>query len=240
MIIGLTSLFAVFYFGDFNQEEQFVTKEVITQKGQRVQVQLTDGSRIHLNAASKITYPEQFESDNRTIHLTGEAYFDINRDERPFIVYTDEVVVEILGTEFNVQAYEGEDVEVVVADGQVEVKLASNTNGESAILQRGEMARVDRSAESGFILMQGVDLQRHLGWMEYRLIFDDTPMNRVFRQLERWYGVDINYTDPAIAEMTLSANFEDEPLQAVLQVIKLALNLEYEIRGNNVTFYAEY
>ena len=237
MVVGLTGLFALLSFDEGEEMDEFITKEVITEKGQRIQIQLDDGSRIQLNADSKITYPEFFESDSRTVHLSGEAYFEVYHDERPFIVHTDGVAIEILGTKFNVQAYEEESIEVVVADGKVGVKLSEILESETNVLERGDMARMDRAGNGTLSVYRDVDIQNHLGWLEHRLTFDDVTMDRVTTQLERWYGVDIEITDPTVVELALSANFENESLQEVLRVIKLALNIEYELEGRQVTFY---
>jgi len=237
MVIVLTGLFAVLYLGDLEQEELVTSREVITEKGQRVQVQLDDGSRIHLNSDSKIIYPVQFESDIRSVQLSGEAYFDVFRDNKPFLVRTDGVTIEILGTEFNVRAYGEESIQVVVAEGKVRVLPTGKSDMKAADLERGDMAKLNRSGDEEFSVLHDVDLHYHLGWLEYRLTFDEANMAQVVRQLERWYGIEIWLSDPVIADMTLTANFEDEPVHEVLRVIKLALNLEYKIQGREITFY---
>lgn len=239
MVIALTGLIAVLCFGNFEQNEQIALKEVITEKGQRVQIHLEDGSRIQLNADSKIIYPEYFETAKRTVQLTGEAYFEVNRDNRPFFVYTDGVAIEILGTEFNVKAYGDESVQVVVAEGKVRVLPVNTADQQAVELERGDMARLDRNGIDAITIIHDVDLQHYLGWLEYRLTFKEAKMAQVIMQLERWYGIEIEIADPEIAEMTLSANFVDETVQEVLQVIKLALDLEYDIEGRKVTFYPQ-
>lgn len=235
MVVGLISLFGVLWFGDIQEKELLLMKEVITEKGQRAEVRLDDGSRVSLNADSKIEYLREFEGDNRTVDLTGEAYFEIVRDGRPFFVYADEAVIEILGTEFNVQAYQEEkEIQVVVADGEVSVRSSLAPGEEPAVLEQGEMASLTRDGNAILSISHDVELQRHLGWLDNRIFFDETALEHVIRKLERLYGIDIRLTDSSLAKLKLTATFEDESIHEVLRVIEIALELEYEFHGRTV------
>lgn len=97
------------------------------------------------------------------------------------------------------------------------------------------MATLHRENEDPISVSRGVDVSAYLGWMDYRMTFDDTPMERVARKLERWYGVEITFSDPSVAELNVSATFEDESIHEVLRVIDIALNLNHEIDGRNIT-----
>jgi ferric-dicitrate binding protein FerR (iron transport regulator) len=81
-----------------------------------------------------------------------------------------------------------------------------------------------------------VEVQQHLGWLDRRLHFNETPMHEVTKKIERWYGVDIRFSDTNLANLRLSATFEDESLQEVLRIIRLALDLEYNMDGSEITF----
>jgi transmembrane sensor len=236
-IIGFVSVFMYLNFEESSDFEQIGLSEATTERGQRIQMQLDDGTKVYLNSASKIKYPEVFGQDSRFVELTGEAYFDVNSDERPFFVYTGDVTIEILGTEFNVKAYSEENIEVVVTEGLVGVKLSNSVDAEQVVLSRGNMAQLELQHKNELSIHQQVDLDTHLGWMDYRMFFEKQTMNQISRELERWYGVDIEFSDPEINELTVSANFEDESLQEVLRVLSLALNFEYEISGRSVLIY---
>lgn len=229
-----TALFTLRYMEQEPEEPVSGIKEVVTDKGQRAEVRLSDGSRIRMNAESTIRHPAEFDAEQRFVHLTGEAYFEITPDDRPFYVFAENTVIRILGTEFNVNAYAGEEaVEVVVTDGTVAVGFAG-PSGESAILNRGDMARLLRN-EDLLSVTQGVDVTRYTGWLEYRLEFEDLPMKEVATRLERWYGVEIRFADPATGEKRLSASFQEESIQEVLRVLQLSLDLEAEIGGRTIT-----
>lgn len=241
IIAGFATLFGIFWFGDFqeNGNEPTVMKEVITERGERAQFLLVDGTRVRLNADSKITYPEDFEQDTRAVHLSGEAFFEVTSDDRPFYVHTDETVVQVLGTEFNVKAYqEEEEIRVVVAGGKVAVRRQDAPEDE-ALLEKGEMASLRQNGNGVLSVTRNVDLKRHLGWLEYRLEFDSTSLAQVSVILERWYGIDITFADPGLTELRYSAVFEDESIDEILQAMKLSVGLEYEMQGREVTFYPE-
>jgi transmembrane sensor len=236
-IIGFVSVFMYLSIDESSGLEQIGLSEATTERGQRIQMQLDDGTKVYLNSASRIKYPEVFDQDSRFVELTGEAYFDVNSDERPFFVYAGDVTIEIIGTEFNVRAYSDENIEVVVADGLVGVKLNNSDETEQVVLSRGNMAQLVPQQRNELSIYQQVDMDTHLGWMAYRMTFENHIMSQISRELERWYGVDIEFSEPEINELRVSATFEDESLQEVLRVLSLALNLEYEISGRSVLMY---
>src|SRR5690625_1803873 len=213
--------------------------EVGTDRGQRAEVQLEDGTTIRLNSDSRITYPASFSNGVRSVSLTGEAYFDIARDERPFRVYAEGAEIEILGTEFNVTAYRDEEgLQIVVAEGVIDVSYADGNeiSRDIAQLGRGEMVEIERSTGS-FSLTHDVDLAHHLGWLEYRLEFEGMPAGEVARTLERWYGIDITFSEPELADLRLTASFNDDSVQEVLRVMELSLGLGTETEGRAVIFF---
>lgn len=231
------TLFLLTYGGENTMDAELAMNEVTTESGQRIQIHLQDGTKIHLNSESRVVYPKVFDNETRYVQLTGEAYFDVESDDRPFHVYTEELTVEILGTEFNVKAYAEEEPEVVVASGKVGVRVSSSTEQEPAILTRGEMARLNADGGDGLAVFHDVDLASRLGWLNYRLFFDNQPMSSVSRQLERWYGVEIQFDEPMIKDLPVTANFENDSIHEVLRVITLALDLNHEITGSKITLF---
>jgi transmembrane sensor len=241
LVAGITSLFTILYMQDMQQEDPSVMREVVTERGQRATVHLDDGSRIKLNSASTLIHPREFDGDDRVVHLSGEGYFEIAADSRPFLVYADDAVIEILGTEFNVNAYEEyEQIEVVVADGKVSLRSNQTTNQEPAVLEKNEMGSLERTGNGQVKVTRNITLSDHLGWMDYQLQFEDRPMEEVAAKLERWYGVDVDFKDKEIQEMRLSAGFEDESIHEVLRVVSIALDIDYGIKGRRITLSKQY
>lgn len=237
ILAGVTSVFILIQSGENTEDAELSMNEVSTESGQRIQIHLQDGTKIHLNSESRIVYPKVFDEETRYVQLNGEAYFDVEPDERPFHVYTEDLTVEILGTEFNVKAHVEEVPEVVVAEGKVGIRLRGSAEHEQAILTRGDMVRLNEDADDGLAIYHDVDLASHLGWLSYRLLFDNQSMGTVTRQLERWYGVEIRFDDPVIKDIPVSAQFENESIHEVLRVITLALDLNHEITGRQITLF---
>lgn len=212
-------------------------REVVTETGQRTRVILHDGTRVTLNAESRLTLPAAFAEEERLVHLQGEAYFEVVSDEaRPFKIKVDGAVTEVLGTKFNVGAYPDEpDVEVVVDEGKVAVHREGEEKDEGVLLARHQLAQLSRGAER--IVRRDVNVDDYLAWMEGRLVFRDAPIQEVARKLKRWYGLEVKVS-PALEEVDrLNASFEEESVDEVLEIITETLNLRYERDGRRVTLW---
>ena len=226
---------AFFAWNELYSAEEVVVEEapervIETQYGQRTYLNLSDGSSIILNAGSKIRLPEYFNEDApREVHLTGEAYFEIDHDpDRPFIVYTDDSVTKVLGTKFQVSSYpENANVEVVVSDGKIGLQIRdSEENG--VPVTRNQLGVL---AEDGSVTVTAItNLSPHIGWTEGNLVFYQTPLKETLLKLERWYNIetDIDTTLTKTEDQELTATFsENQTMDEVLEAISIALNLEY-------------
>ncbi len=241
MLVGTFSLSGVIYFSGIFGEQSTVLKEVTTERGERANVQLNDGSVVNLASESQLIYALEFGEDKRSVHLSGAAYFEVASDDgRPFNVFADEVVVQVLGTSFGVKSYQDEDIQVVVTSGEVKVGydgLASDLS-DGVLLGKGDLVHFQRAVQE-LSVTQNVELNHHLGWLINRMVFDDTTLTEVSRKLERWYGVDITLSDPGLEKLRLSATFEGDSIHEVLRVIQLALEVNYKIKDNQITFFLD-
>jgi len=157
-------------------------------RGSRVvALTLSDGTRVWLNAASSLSYPTVFEGGERKVAVTGEAYFEVASDPaRPFRVTKGSTQIEVLGTHFNVNAYDDEEeIRVTLLEGGVKVSLGSA----SAVLRRGEQARVG----TGVLVSKNADLEAVMAWKNGLFAFHDADLPTVMRQLARWYDVRVVY-----------------------------------------------
>lgn len=236
VVVALSGLIGILYLGEYERTDMLVMNDVITEGGQRAELTLNDGSRVRLNADSKLTHPEEFRTDERIVYLTGEAFFEVIPDGRPFYVMAGDLVVQILGTKFNVHAYEYEPVHVVVAQGKVSVRHHEAVDDEAEILERGSMATLRQDGSGLLSVESDVELQRFLGWLEHRLEFDATPLDKVIMKLERSYGIDIELTEPSLRDLRFTAEFENETIYEILEVIQFSLDLEYTREGRHVRF----
>ncbi|MBV4358892.1 FecR family protein [Pinibacter aurantiacus] len=159
-----------------------------TPKGGQYKLVLPDGSKVWLNAASSITFPTQFATQERRVSITGEAYFEIAADAaRPFYVKAKETDVKVLGTSFNINAYDDEsEIATTLLIGAVMVSVGSR----SQRLQPGQQAQ---SKGEELLLQKNIDTEAVVAWKEGYFNFQDMRLQAVMRQLERWYGIEVAY-----------------------------------------------
>jgi hypothetical protein len=202
-------------------------------RGMRSRIQMTDGSFIHLNADSKITFPSDMQHNDRDVSLQGEAYFDVSHSrERPFRVTTHDLVVEVLGTSFDIKSYpEDEYVTVTVESGKVAISLPESGN-KVIHLEKDQQLVYYPNAQQFEKLTVNAAIE--LDWREGILRFDHTSMLEVERILERWYGIDVDIQDKQIYKKKLSGLHKNENLVSVLESLSYALKTNYELNGMNV------
>lgn len=178
--------------------------------GGMVTLTLADGTRVWVNAASSIRYPTAFTAHERMVELTGEAYFEVTHDRgRPFAVRTPQVAVQVLGTRFNVSAYEEDgQQQVVLVNGSV--KVMTNTKNNSQLLSPGQLA----TYTDGKLTVKAVNTEEYTSWIKGYLLLKRTPWEQLMRRLSRHYDVSINTHIPAFKEETFSGRLD---LQANLE-----------------------
>lgn len=203
--------------------------EFATNPGQTARLRLPDGSQVILSVDTRLRVPENFGRKSRDLYLEGEAIFEVEHDDRrPFRVHTQGLIAEDLGTRFVVRRYaEDSATTVAVTEGQVELKPAAATaSSEPYLLDPGDLGRVNDEGEVE--IRRGIDAEAYLAWADGRLIFADTPLDDVVAQLRRWYAAEIRLADPALGERRISASFQGEPLQQVVNLLALTLDLDAE------------
>lgn len=232
VLVAFTSVLITLQFAGQPSEEisEPVFNEIITHAGERASIELGDGSKVVLNAASKLTIPEAFSAKTRDVQLSGQAFFDVKSDRnRPFYIHTDNAIVEVIGTSFDVRSYEEEDeVLVVVRDGTIELRRIDDDN--KLIVNEGYLGVISRS-NGRLALEQFTEPDLYFGWMDGRLIFKDTPMADVFNHLERWYNVEVQYddSDTELMAQKFTADLKTRSVREVMDVIKMSMEIDYEI-----------
>lgn len=192
---------------------------ISTPKGRQFKVTLPDGSVVWLNAASSIRYPVQFPAHERTVSVTGEAYFEIAPDgNAPFLVnIRNEASVAVLGTSFNINAYEDEaQISTTLLSGAVKIKK----DGLERILRPGQQARI-----SGQInVTDNADLQKAVAWKNGFFDFDGMDLAYAMRQIARWYEVDIIYTGNIPEKQLYGRISRDISLAGLIRGLNSTLN----------------
>ena len=231
-----------------NAAPQMAFVEKTTSGGQKSTILLSDGTRIRLNSAGKLIYPEKFSGDTREIRLIGEAFFDVAHDEkRPFIIRSGDITTTVLGTSFNISAFPEQDIEVTVASGKVAVSsdpgginpqpatgspkpATSNgaTRNPQLLLSPGQQAFFDIS--EGTIEKKEVDIKKYLAWKEGEIYFESIRFEEAMAALERWYGVSIKFETEAPKDCVIEiAAFTDERLTSVLKTLTYILEFDFRI-----------
>jgi len=220
--------------------------EVSTPKGGTYQITLPDGSRVWLNAASKLQYPAQFDGDERLIALEGEAYFDIVPMQKaddltkqtldvPFKVVTNSQTVHVLGTEFNISAYadDGETKTTLVA-GKVRVAATerSASHAEPAVseLEPGQQATTRGSR----LEIRNVDVFDYTAWREGMIVLNGARLTDVMRQVERWYDVTIEVSALKANKTAYVVINRNENLSSVLKALEETYQVEFKLKGRRV------
>ena len=207
--------------------------EVILAENQVKEINLPEGSRVALNLDSRISYSRGFKSDTRQVELEGEAFFEVARDTtRPFIIRAGELNIEVLGTSFNVKAYEvDETVEVTVESGKVAVYRVGDKSN-MVILVRGEKA-VFRKELAELESMKNEDIN-FKSWKTRKIIFEDTPMSEVVRMINEIYQSDLRLSGSNLDDCPVTTIFDNQSLETVLNVLSSTLDLEISRDGDRI------
>lgn len=196
--------------------------ETTAPRGEKARIQLPDGSRVWLNSETKISYPSNFSDGNRKVKLSGEAYFEVEKQKGAlFHVETRDYIVEVLGTRFNVMAYSDFNrTETTLLEGKVKIikgkKELNVVPGQKAVF-RGNQFYVDET---------GTETAKY--WTEDRFAFDGVSFEELVKRLGRWYNVDISITSENLKQVTYSGIFKnEETIIEVLNSVQVLIPFEY-------------
>ncbi|HEY1193739.1 FecR family protein [Flavobacterium sp.] len=203
-----------------------------TPTGGQYNIILADGTKVYLNAVSSIKYPTQFNGDKRVVELEGEAYFEVAKNKnKPFIVKSDNQSIEVLGTHFNVHAYNNE---AVVKTTLLEGSVAVAFKNQKTILKPGQQSDISDNASR--IKVREVDTDEAVAWKNGRFKFDNADLRNVMRQLERWYGIKVEYRGDVSDVRFSGGTFRNKNLSEVLKVLELS-NIKFKVEGKTVIVY---
>jgi ferric-dicitrate binding protein FerR (iron transport regulator) len=192
--------------------------------GRQESIELPDGSLVQLNSGSEIRFYENFSDSARVVALSGEAYFEVNHDDRPFYVNTGNAQVRVLGTKFGVRARD-EQTRVTVREGRVSLRGLKAAPSTAVELTANQTSVCQQ--QSAPVPPAIVDAGQVLGWLEGKIVFDQTPLTEVAAELQRVYNVAIELANPALGQNTITGSFQNKPVESVLASICLAMNLQY-------------
>jgi ferric-dicitrate binding protein FerR (iron transport regulator) len=237
--------------------------EITTRNGSKTKITLPDGSKVWLNAGSKLTYNKDFGNNIREVELTGEAFFDVvhinspvHGQAVPFIIHTPQIDVHVVGTAFNVKSYPGDrQTETSLLRGKVEVlihsrpdeKIILRPNEKLVVMNDEEMPRSTLPNKPTTIKNQPFvsvsklsytasdSIQVETAWVQNKLVFDNESFTEVAAKMERWYNVQFQFNDKQTRELRFSGVFENETIEQALAYMSITAPFHYAITGNKIT-----
>lgn len=250
LILAIT--LAAFFFNKpagKNEKQNIVSTKI----GSKTNLVLPDGSKVWLNADSKISYSDDFGVAERKITLKGEAYFDVVKDsEHPFVINTSALTLKVLGTAFNVRAYPGEkNTEAILIRGSLQITLHNN-NKQVIVLKPNEKLAVQNEYSDTTVIRKQFDHKIPLvsiseikksprdsvaietQWVKNRLAFSDKKLEDVALQISRWFGVEVIIRGDELKNKEFSGLYNDQNLHQVMESLKLAGGFQFKIENNTV------
>jgi transmembrane sensor len=233
LIFFLTTLYL--FNGDLTSllgiNDKTVLKTIALENGQREIITLSDGSKITLDAGSKFSYPGNFTGDTRQVYLAGEAFFEAaSNPEKPFIVVANHAAVEVLGTKFNIRAWQQEQkITVTVTEGSVLLYPEKDSTEKSITLNQGYASTLP--ADGPPTLPRLVDVRKSTGWMQNEIYFEDTRLGEILSQLERWYDVEFETRDSMVMNDRLTVHLGNKPLEDHLKLLGELVDVHFARTG---------
>ncbi len=255
LLLGIASVLYISQDTIAKRNSTMVGGEIEVPYGSKSLITLPDGSKVWINAGSKISYPADFGVTSRNVYLTGEAYFDVKKMEQiPFFVNTDVMKIKVYGTAFNVKAYVDDDlVETTLDRGAISIIRNDMPDQEVSMVPNQKITiRRDMQKNTSTAVpataaavsskpLEPLDVQEVINteaitaWKDNRLVFDQEPLWSLAKQLERRYNVRISFRSENIKSIRYSAALKEMPIDQVLEAISMTSPISYLIKGTNVT-----
>jgi transmembrane sensor len=201
--------------------------------GEKKKISLPDGTSVVLNAASTLRISNNFDGEKREVYLEGEAWFDVKRDpQKPFIVHTGKIATQVLGTHFNVSAYQNDaNITVSLVQGKVQVDM-NNDPAKRIILDPGKQmtySKANRQAHVTDFVAEDIT-----GWKENKLVFNYDSWPEAAKKLSRWYAVPVQLKDSTLLRCKLKGTFNNIPLAKVMEQIGMVSDITWKMEGKKV------
>ena len=233
-VIALFLLYNIPVFTTKNIQPEIALNTIKVPAGQRGEVTLSDGTHIWLNARSEFSYPASFNGNTREVRLKGEAFFDVAKDRnKKFIVNTGRCEVEVLGTQFNVEAYaDDKTITATLVEGSIAMAYENKkSNWTEQEIQPGQ--EIVYTAAQQQIKIDQADVEVITSWKDGKLIFRDTPFKEVLKMLSKRFDVDFVVKNPKCFEASFTGVLEKQRLGRILEYISVSSNIKFKYAESN-------
>ncbi|MDB2606708.1 FecR domain-containing protein [Zobellia sp.] len=222
--------------GESSNANDLVYNEIYIPFGQKLKINLSDGTKVWLNAGSRLRFPQKFvdTEKNRMVFLEGEAFFEVTKNKnKPFIVNTDEVDIKVLGTKFNLASYKSDhSVTTTLVEGAVSV-YKTDAPAEQLHLTPSFQATYDK--EGNTLNKKKVDTNIYTAWMQNKLIINSLKFSEILQKLERIHNVTFVNKVKSLNGKIFKGEFENGDIETVLNTISLSTPFTYKINQNEIT-----
>lgn len=209
------------------------TNELIIPRGGEYTLKLSDGTKVILNSATKLRFPEVFDKDKRIVHLDGEAYFNVAHDKKsPFYVVTDKARIKVYGTSFNVNTHKEGIVRTVLVEGSV--SMSKNKGGKEVFLKPNQLGELDLKNDK--IKLKEVDAFDYISWTEDKFVFRNERLEEILHTLSLWYDTEIFWMNEDIKDIRFNGNLKRyDNITKILVSMEQTLSVRFKIKGNAIT-----
>jgi ferric-dicitrate binding protein FerR (iron transport regulator) len=202
-------------------------------RNEKTKIVLPDSSIVWLNANSSLEYDADFGEVTRDVNLKGEAYFDVTKSQKEFVVNTDNISIHVKGTRFNVSTLRNGNEETTLEEGRVILKVKGTV--QSYDLKPGDQVTFNKVSNK--VLLQQVKASDYTVWKEDTLLLENLSLGDIILKLEKRFNVEIALDSAIGRRENLTMSIHDETIEDVLELVKLSTSLNYKIKGNQVTLY---
>ena len=216
-----------------DKESKPIFNKVETPRGGEYALLLSDGTKVHLNAMTSLRFPVTFDNGPRKVELEGEAYFEVSKTGQPFVVCTQGMQVEVLGTTFNISAYPQEEYQTTLVNGSVKVNAEA---GESCILKPSQQATI--SPGNNNIQVRRVDAGFYTSWVKGKIHFKDQRLEDIMKTLSRWYDMEVIYTNEKIKDLRFGCNLDRySEITPFVRLLEETQKVHVKVNNKTITFY---
>ena len=213
-------------------KQEIVYNTIVVPRGGEYKLELADGTLVWLNSDSELRYPVKFAGSQRDVWLKGEGYFEVSKNpEKPFRVVVDDMIVKVLGTSFNINAYKDQgNILTTLVSGKVDIQ---DMSGKSLVVMRTNQ-QVD--FRHGKISVQEVDVTRFVSWIDGKFYFNDMTLENIMSQLQRWYDIEVFFVDEELKSYPFTGVIRrDFTAGQIFEIIEKTTRVKFNVRGKCVT-----
>lgn len=221
----------------YHKSEEKTTEVVYNKlevpRGGECMIKLDDGTKVWVNAETKLKYPVAFVGDRREVVLEGEAFFDVAKNEKPFIVKTSFGDVRVLGTAFGISAYASESESyTTLVRGKVSVE---REGGEPVVILPGEQVV---TSKDGKMIKQQVDVEEFVGWKDGIYVFKEKSLGEIMKTLERWYNISVDFQEKSLVDLPFTGNLKRyDDIYVFFDALTRTGDMKYRVEGNQVILF---